>query len=87
MAGVIFIRTLTEEQVAILENVKINKGISASTKAIQYIITDYAKASNNEEHLRNKIRALENTNFELANCLDEYKLFFKMFSKLEKGID
>ena len=43
MDGVIFIRTLSEQEEEILENFKSKKNISANTKAVQGIISEYGR--------------------------------------------
>lgn len=83
MEGVIFIRTLTQEQEEILENFKVQKNITANTKAVQRIITEFDKLSQGESRMREEIRELKEDKWKLEEELDDYREFFKMFSKLQ----
>lgn len=80
MDGVIFIRTLTERQEEILEKVKTKKDISASTKAIQYIITEYGRMEEAEKGYQSKIRNLEEKLF-------EYEEFFNLLNRINSKRD
>ena len=85
MDGVIFIRKLTEQEEQILEDFKTQKSISANTKAIQLIITEYDRLKKNEENLQKKVNDLTEKIWELQNEAEDYEEFFTLFKKLSKS--
>lgn len=85
MDGVIFIRKLTEQEEQILEDFKTQKSISANTKAIQRIITEYDRLKKNEENLQKKVNDLTEKIWELQNEAEDYEEFFTLFKKLSKS--
>ena len=85
MDGVIFIRKLTEQEEQILEDFKTQKSISANTKAIQRIITEYDRLKKNEENLQKKVNDLTEKIWKLQNEAEDYEEFFTLFKKLSKS--
>ena len=85
MDGVIFIRKLTEQEEQILEDFKTQNSISANTKAIQLIITEYDRLKKNEENLQKKVNDLTEKIWELQNEAEDYEEFFTLFKKLSKS--
>lgn len=85
MDGVIYIRSLSEQEEEILQNFKQTKNIAANTKAIQGIMTEYARLKNSDDEMRLKIKSLNEKVYELENQLEDYQDFFKLFKKLSKN--
>ena len=84
MDGVIFIRTLSEQQEEILENFKSIKNISANTKAVQGIISEYGRLENNEKSLNKTIQDQKEKIWKLENQMEEYNEFFELLKKFTK---
>lgn len=86
MEGTIFIRgnQITELEEEILTKFKEEKSISANTKAVQSIITEYDKLNKENVRMRANNLKLDEKNRELEEQLKEYKDFFSTFNKFLK---
>ncbi|SHN00813.1 hypothetical protein SAMN05444360_12622 [Chryseobacterium carnipullorum] len=86
MEGTIFIRgnQITELEEEILTKFKEEKSISANTKAIQSIITEYDKLKKENISMRSNNLKLNEKNIELEEQIEEYKEFFTTFNKFLK---
>ena len=86
MEGTIFIRgnQITELEEEILTKFKEEKSISANTKAIQSIITEYDKLKKENISMRANNLKLNEVNIELEEQMEEYKEFFTTFNKFLK---
>lgn len=86
MDGVIFIRTLTEEQERILEEYKNSNSIVTNTKAIQGIIDDYDLLKKKVAKMQHEARILNDIKKELENELKDFRQFHEMLSRLQKKV-
>ena len=86
MEGTIFIRgnQISELEEEILTKFKEEKSISANTKAIQSIITEYDKLKKENISMRANNLKLNEINIELEEQIEEYKEFFTTFNKFLK---
>ena len=67
-----------------MENFKSKKNISANTKAVQGIISEYGRLENNEKSLNKTIQDQKEKIWKLENQMEEYNEFFEILKKFTK---